>query len=277
MKKIILLLAMAAPLAFFSACSSSNDDHPYEVDTTPPAAPSGLTVLNGDKVVDIYWNNNTESDLAGYDVYSSSTYNGKYTLLGSTTKTHFTDDGVTNGYTYYYAVAAYDVNGNVSALSMDAVYTIPRPEGYNQIIMDYRQFPSTSGFSFANAQQLPYTDNNVDVYFEIYQGYAYVDIPVFTNATTRIEDMGVTTDILDIANAPTSGWAATNSVPANVGHTYVIETFDGNYAKLRISKVTNESITFDWSYQTVSGSTVLKTAIVKRGPRSDIKNPPHGK
>ncbi|MCK7520206.1 MAG: hypothetical protein MZV64_22195 [Ignavibacteriales bacterium] len=44
-----------------------------------------------------------------------------------------------NGDKYYYAVAAYDYNGNESELSYDVIYSTARPEGFNQAIFDYQK------------------------------------------------------------------------------------------------------------------------------------------
>ena len=110
---------------------------PYEeIDYIPPAIPSGVVVINGDNRVDIYWNNNRESDLAGYNIFTSDSYDGRYMLIGSTSSNYFVDYDVYNGELYYYAVTAYDYNGNESELSLDAVYATPRPEGFNQSIFD---------------------------------------------------------------------------------------------------------------------------------------------
>ena len=229
MKKYLIYTFALITLAMISAC---NIVEPVRVmDTTPPAPPTGVFVLNGDQIVDIYWNANREDDLAGYNVYWSDSYIGKYTLLGSTQNTSFTDDGVINGQLYYYAVTAYDYNGNESELS-----------------------PDSSGYSFAQYSVVPYDDQASDFFFENYQGTFYLDVW----QDTDIQDMGSTQDIYDIAFAPTSGWSSSKSVYAQVGHTYVIWTWNNHYAKIRISAITNNRIVFDWAYQLVKGETQLK-------------------
>ena len=91
-------------------------------------------------------------------------------------------------------------------------------------------------------------------FFENYQGTFYLDVW----QDTDIQDMGSTQDIYDIAFAPTSGWSSSKSVYAQVGHTYVIWTWNNHYAKIRISAITNNRIVFDWAYQLVKGETQLK-------------------
>ncbi len=252
MKRSIKYLLPIVLMFVLSACNKF--DNFTTVDTTPPSAPTGLQILNGDNRVDISWNNNHESDVAGYNVYYSYSYDGKYTLIGSTQNDYYVDYGATNGSTYYYAVTAYDYNGNESDLSYDEAYTTPRPEGFNQSIFDYRQFPDNAGFSFNNYNTVPYDDKTSDFFFENYNGDFYLDVW----SDSDIQDMGATTDIYDIPYAPTSGWSTTKDAPAIVGHTYVIWTWDNHYAKVRIKSMTNDRIVFDWSFQLVKGNTDLK-------------------
>jgi hypothetical protein len=265
MKHIISILAIIS-LSFLLISCGVND--PYN-DYTPPSPPSGLRVLNGDNRVDLSWNSNRESDLAGYNVYYSFSYDGKYTLLGSTKNTYFVDNGAINGNTYYYGVAAYDFNGNESELSYDEIYSTPRPEGFNETIFDYRQFPNTSGFSFFDYTVVPYNDTYVDFFFENYQGTYYLDVW----SDTDIQDMGPTFNIYDIPYAPESGWVPLvpgeniKYTQAVVGHTYVIWTLDNYYAKIRVKNITPERVVFDWAFQTVKGETQLKTAVKDRSSR----------
>jgi hypothetical protein len=252
MKNLLLSLIVFVNLLLLQACNI-NDSH----DITPPAPPSGIQVLNGDNRVDLSWKNNLEGDLAGYNIYYSTSFDGKYYLLGSSSVNYYADVNATNGVLNYYAVTAYDQNGNESDLSKDIAYATPRPEGYNQIIYDYRKYPNSSGYSFATYSIVAFDSSLTDVFFENYNGAFYLD--VWTD--TDILDAGLTADILDIPTAPTSGWSTTKDAIAKVGHTYVIWTVDNNYAKVRISNITNERITFDWAYQLVPGNTQLKPSI----------------
>ncbi len=258
MKKIFLTISLLGLTILLFSCGV-NDAYDY----TPPAPPSGVQVINGDNRVDIYWNPNRESDVAGYNVYYSYTYNGKYTLIGTTKNNYFVDDGAVNGETYYYGIAAYDFNGNESELSPDVVYSTPRPEGFNQAIFDYINFPNSSGYSFFDYKVVPYDDQYADFFFENYQGTFYLDVW----NDSDIQDMGPTNDIYDIAYAPTSGWSSTKDVIAKAGHTYVIWTFDNHYAKIRVKNITADRIVFDWAFQLVQGETQLKPSLKDRSSR----------
>lgn len=258
MKKIFITFSLLG-LAFIITSCGVNDSYDY----TPPSPPTGVQVINGDNRVDIYWNQNREPDVAGYNVYYSYSYNGKYTLIGTTKNNYFVDDGAVNGEKYYYGVAAFDFNGNESELSPDVVYSTPRPEGFNQVIYDYRNFPNSSGFSFFDYTIVPYDDQNSDFFFENYQGTFYLDVW----NDSDIQDMGPTNDIYDIPYAPTTGWSQTKDAIAIVGHTYVIWTFDNHYAKVRVKNITADRIVFDWAFQLVKGETQLKTTVKDRSSR----------
>lgn len=266
MKNKILYLPILAALFLFNACDINNSYFDY----TSPAEPRNIVVLNGDNRVDLYWDDNREGDLAGYNVYYAYSYDGKYTLIGSTSSNYFVDDGASNGLTLYYAVTAYDHNGNESELSIDVVYATPRPEGFNQAIFDYRRFPDNSGYSFSDYLVVPFDDIDADFFFENYQGTFYLDV----YDDTDIQDMGPTNDIYDIPFAPTSGWSTTKDEIARVGHTYVIWTWDNHYAKIRVKAITGDRIVFDWAYQLVEGNRELKLKAVpdERSPLSRTNN-----
>lgn len=252
MKKLIYYpIILLIPFILYSC--GVNDSY-HTVDITPPAPPTGITVLNGDNRVDISWNPNYENDLAGYNVYYAYSYNGKYTLIGSTNNDYFIDNDAANGTTYYYAVAAYDYNGNESELSYDAIYAVPRPEGFNQTIFDFHRYPDLAGYTFNDYSVVPYDDQSTDFFLGIYNG---ID-SIMVNYDTDIQDMGPTQDIWDIAFAPSSGWRDSKSAVAIPGHTYVIWTWDNHYAKVRISEISSNRIVFDWSFQLLEGEHMLK-------------------
>ena len=49
---------------------------------------------------------NTVANASQYEVYRATTKSGTYTLLGTTTATHYTDNKAGSGYTYYYKIRA---------------------------------------------------------------------------------------------------------------------------------------------------------------------------
>ncbi len=257
MKKILISTVFVFLLISLGSCEIYEPF--YTIDNQPPSPPTGISVLNGDNRVDITWQRNRENDVAGYNVYYSYSYNGKYTRIGSTNNNYFIDYGANNGVTYYYAVTAYDFNGNESDLSYDVIYSTPRPEGYNQAIFDFNRFPQNSAYSFAKFKVVAYNSQDADFFFENYNGTFYLNVW----DDTDIQDMGLTQDIYDIPFAPTTGWAATKDAIAKVGHTYVIWTWDNHFAKIRVKSLTSDRVVFDWAYQLVEGNTQLKLKAYK--------------
>lgn len=261
MKKTAILTVLIAATFILSSCDIN--DYYDEYDYTAPNPPTSIQVLNGDNRVDIYWDRNRESDVAGYNIYFNYTYEGRYELIGSTSGTHFADLDAVNGNKYYYAVAAYDYNGNESELSYDVIYSTPRPEGFNQSIFDYIRFPNNSGYTFTNYSTVPYDDNETDFFFEIYQGTGYIRVW----DDTDIQDMGITSDIYDIPYAPSNGWNPNKEEIARIGHTYVIWTYDNHFAKIRVKNITADRVVFDWAFQLVEGEPQLKPVVKGSGER----------
>jgi fibronectin type 3 domain-containing protein len=97
-------------------------------DSTPPAAPSGLSAIAGDGTVSLDWNNNSEPDINGYNVWRSTTSGGPYTKQNGTLliNSAYTDNSVTNGTGYYYVVTAVDTSLNES-LNSGQVSARPQP------------------------------------------------------------------------------------------------------------------------------------------------------
>jgi len=255
-------MKIALPLAAF-ALLASGCQHSI-TPSAPPSAPTGLYTSTGDNFIELFWNANPESNIAGYNVFSSSTYDGRYVRIGSSRNPYYLDSDAMNGSLYYYAVTAYDFDGNESPLSKDVVYDIPRPEGYNVVINDYHVSPSTSGYSFASYAVVDYSSSATDIYFDDDNGAFYMD--VFND--TQIQDMGPTNSILDVNTAPSEGWSPTHDAGVTPGHTYVVLTVDNHYAKFRVSSVSPNRVVFDWAYQLVTGSPLLKPGATTRQGRN---------
>jgi fibronectin type 3 domain-containing protein len=99
-------------------------------DTTPPAAPTGLTAQAGNGEVVLDWNDNGEADLAGYRVLRSTDASSGFAPIGSLlTNSIYTDTSAVNAETYYYQVRAVDEAGNLSPAStvVNATPSAPTP------------------------------------------------------------------------------------------------------------------------------------------------------
>lgn len=95
-------------------------------DTTPPSAPSNLTVTvpasgNNKRKLSLAWSASTDDvGVTGYQIWRATSAGGPFSQIATTTGTTYTNSGLTSGTTYYYYVKAYDAAGNVSAASNTA-------------------------------------------------------------------------------------------------------------------------------------------------------------
>ena len=104
-------------------------------DIFPPAAPQGLEAVtvaatNGaPPAIELTWTINTETDLAGYDVYRSEEAEARGQKLNSELllAPTFRDMSVAPGKSYFYRVGAVDQSGNESALSQAVEARVPEP------------------------------------------------------------------------------------------------------------------------------------------------------
>lgn len=247
-------MKLAVPIILAMVLGISGCDRLIDVDHTPPSAPAGVWTETGDNFIEVFWAHNPEGDVAGYNVFVSTTYNGRYELIGSTQSPYFLDDGAVNGTGYYYAITAFDYEGNESELSRDVVYDIPRPEGYNVVLNDRLQLPGYAGYDFSDYVVRAYSDLYADMFYEYSSGQYLMRV----RTDTDIQDLGPTGSLLEIKTAPTTGWSPTHAVSLVVGHTYVVWTWDDHYAKFRVSGLSPNRVVFDWVYQLQESNPMLK-------------------
>jgi hypothetical protein len=104
-------------------------------DVFPPAVPSGLAAVataageNAKASIDLSWQPDTETDLAGYGVYRREGQGDWRRISGAqpVTGPAFHDAEAEAGHTYRYAVTAIDQGGHESARSPEAEETVPQP------------------------------------------------------------------------------------------------------------------------------------------------------
>ena len=253
-----------ALLPFVAGCS---DDDPVTVeDIQAPFPPDGVFSVTGDGLVSVYWNDNWEEDLAGYAVYrcdptayACDTPQAPYDYLGEVpaSQTWYDDTNLNNGETWFYAVAAFDVAGNVSDLSYELVFDTPRPAGVDVALVDcLGQNSGMGGFDFSSRSILLCSDMSKDIYFEASGGVNHI----VAAPGVDIQDFGWTFSLDDLDWAPAEkGWAPSGRVEAIPEHGYFVRIISGttNYAKIRVTGVTGGSITLDWAYQTDPGNPEL--------------------
>lgn len=260
------LLLVAAGLAL---CGCEDEDcctKPRCVDNEPPAIPTGVYTVTGNEKVTIYWNPVLGSDVRGYGIWWSDALPGPYErmtdVLGEESY-YYVDTDVDNGVTYFYAVTAFDYDGNESALSLEDAFDTPRPEGFDLRIYDVEESPSQSGIDFKQAEVPGAVSQDLVVAWDAPGADIYLDsasdgdpdvLRIIPTAGTLIQDFGYT-DVLDeIDWAPIDGWSESPlGVEVIRSHAYVVQTYDGNYAKFRITFVnkTLRYVVLDWAYQLV--------------------------
>lgn len=100
-------------------------------DVFPPAVPSGLQAVYsqvGQKsFIDLTWTPNSDSDLAGYNVYRRTEGAQSVKINTDLVKTPaFRDEAMQPGMKYFYSVSAVDLRKNESAKSPEASETVPQ-------------------------------------------------------------------------------------------------------------------------------------------------------
>lgn len=270
--KLMVLVVFASALILQGCTIESGDGDVVIIDDdTTPATPRGVYSITGDMDVLIGWYPNQESDLAGYVIYSMVEGSRDYieiAEINDSDATSYLDDDVENGTTYYYAVSAFDLDGNESAQS-PAIADTPRPAGKNVTLEDYILEPDLSGFDLSRPDKgvQPFDARNVDIYFGFGMVDNEFDAPfIYTaNDDIGIQDLGYTDHMDDVDVSPEQGFtfAFAEAIP---GHTYAFLTLDGNYAKIRATEIEVDWagdvilrawVTFDWAYQLQLGNPEL--------------------
>ena len=268
-----MILGVFLSLMVLQGCSIESDTGDIiVVDDMPPAEPRGVYSITGDGEVVVGWYPNQETDLDGYVIYSSLEEFGKYTEIATVGRkvASYIDSDVDNGVTYYYAVSAFDIDGNESDLS-PVIEDTPRPEGRNVTLEDQILRPERSGFDFSNPRKgaQSFRAPGVDIYFTVDEftvgdGTQQLTVPYIYSANDDIwfQDLGYTDSMDDVDVSPTQGFTFA-PVEAIIGHTYSFQTPEGNYAKLRITdlqidwvndEIQRAWVTFDWAYQLQQGN-----------------------
>jgi hypothetical protein len=110
------------------------DDTPgvtvFAHDIFPPAAPAGLqAVFSGPgqkSFIDLVWSPNSDSDLAGYNIYRNEQETEPVKINSDLIKTPaFRDADIVSGREYFYSVTAVDARGNESPHSQEASEIVP--------------------------------------------------------------------------------------------------------------------------------------------------------
>ncbi|MBT3267282.1 fibronectin type III domain-containing protein [Candidatus Poribacteria bacterium] len=274
----IWALGLLATLVF-TGCFVDIDD--TDESDWAPSEPRGVSSISGDGHVVVTWIANTEPDLEGYEVWRSRRPGDDFTRVATVGRraTDYLDTDVRNGNTYYYALLAFDESGNESPLSEEDVEDTPRPEGRNVTLADFLVDPGSAGFAFALADRGSthwdrdgddFLDRSVDVFFR-WDDDLSAPLMQSDHEDLLMQDLGFHEDMTAVDVAPAEGYTFfwTELIE---GHVYAFFTPDGHYAKIRVTRVSDESVTFDWAYQEQPLNTDLAPSanpivLVARRPR----------
>ncbi|NQX62513.1 S-layer homology domain-containing protein [Paenibacillus qinlingensis] len=156
-------------------------------DVTPPEVPSGLSASAGVGEADLQWNARSESDLAGYRVYTSTDNGVTWGVASSTvTETTYTVTQLTYGMLYTFAVTSLDLSGNESAKS-SAVSVIPLAVPDNIPPAVPAGLMATAGAGKVDLQWLAVTESDLAgyiVYYSSDSGVTWTVVPSLIMATT---------------------------------------------------------------------------------------------
>ena len=112
-----------ATVAAFDSAGHEGGQAPEQsaIPGTIPLVPSGLAALPFYFGMRLTWLRNTERDLAGYNLYRSTTPGGNYTKLNSSPfpDTAYRDSSMLSDTMYYYVVTAIDTSSNESGYSSE--------------------------------------------------------------------------------------------------------------------------------------------------------------
>jgi hypothetical protein len=217
--------------------------------------------VTGDEKVTVYWRENQDDDIDHYNIYRNNAPTGTFTLIGNADQPPFVDTNVTNGTTYFYAVAAVDTHGRESVnLSFENVFDTPRPEGTNVTLTDANVTAATAGWDFSAFARVSSTSAAADIYYDGTTG----DL-IYAGTGVKIQDAGFM-DLVDVDFGPpaTDGWSADGIVEAIPGHSYIVLTANGHYAKFEVVSIGADSIVIDWAYQIDPNNPELAPKIARK-------------
>ena len=85
-------------------------------ETNPPAAPQALNATGQQESVSLNWDDNTENDFLGYNIYRSANPSGRFVKVNDAivTASQYTDSDAIIGSDSYYRIVALDANENES-------------------------------------------------------------------------------------------------------------------------------------------------------------------
>jgi len=284
-----LTIVFVVILAFLCACGGT-DTIFKTLEKSKLAPPLGLRSVTQDKQVTLFWyTSNYEDNFEGYFIFKATGDYSNSSSDSSLNETIFTKvdslyvggksdgvknitiDGLTNGTTYSFAVAAYEEDKEKISYPSNIVADTPRPEvatitiksaSTNQVTGDDTQ----AGFDFntfavVDVPTSGYTNTNgADIINEAFDPSAGGNIRAWLAGMNGagIQDLGYMDDLDDTDVAPSQGYSEQGkSISVLLGHVYAVQTGDSGYGKLLVTGLgtaPSYSITFTAAFQTKLGT-----------------------
>ena len=251
---------------------NSNEASATPTDTTPPAAPTGLTATPGDGQVDLDWDDNGEPDLDNYNVKRSVTLGGPYTTIATgVAASAYTDTTAVNDTTYFYVVTAVDNSGNESGNSNEASATptdttppaaptgLTATPGDGQVDLDWDDNgePDLDNYNVKRSVTLggPYTTIATGVAASAYTDTTAVNDTTYFYVVTAVDNSGNESGNSNEASATptdTTPPAAPTGLAATAGDGQVDLDWDDNAEPDLDSYNVKRSITSGGPYTTIA-------------------------
>ncbi|MCG7380596.1 fibronectin type III domain-containing protein [Paenibacillus sp. ACRSA] len=150
------------------------------IDNVAPAVPKNVVLVPGNRQIEIDWSDNTEADLAGYNIYRDGIKINTELLTSS----YFVDIEREIGITYSYRISAVDTTGNESGRSTAVTGTIIGTNPPNTPA----GLVGTAGDSLVTLTWIENTNTDL-AYYNIYQNgvfLAKVDAPTTTYVVSNL-------------------------------------------------------------------------------------------
>lgn len=113
----------------------------------PPPPPTGLSATAASEQIALNWSNSPAQDLAGYNVFRSTTASGPFSRINTSLvlTSDYSDTGLVNGTRYYYVVTAIDLAAQESNPSASVFATAGVPPAPSSSLIAYWQLDEGAG------------------------------------------------------------------------------------------------------------------------------------
>ncbi len=212
------------------------------LDTTAPTAPAGVIATGSTGGISLDWSDNTEPDLAGYNVYFSTSAGGGFTKLNTSLNigSFYTHSTAPANVTSYYRITAVDTNGNESPFSSGSAVRLDgvppaAPTGLGatgstaSITLDWADNaePDLAGYNIFRSDSANGT--YVKINASLVTSSAFSDTQAPVNATSfyyvvAVDSSGNVSAFSATANANRPGPTVNGTIRQNAGGTTFLDT-----------------------------------------------------